>query len=241
MTHGPGGPATDLAVVTGASRGIGLAVAEELVRSCARVVMVARGGRALLDAAARLGANAAALACDLADAEAVERAAARIREEFGTPQIIVNNAGIFRLSTVEHTSVGDFTEALLVNLVGPFAIVRAFLPELHARRTGHIVTIGSIADHIALPSNASYAASKYGVRALHEVLRAELRGTGVRTTLISPAAVDTRLWDAIDHVSNPGLPARAAMLAPEAVAAAVAFAIGQPASVNVDELRLSRA
>jgi len=117
--------------------------------------------------------------------------------------------------------------------------VRTFLPELR-ERGGHVVTIGSVADRAVFPGNAAYAASKFGLRALHEVLSAELRGSAVRTTLVSPGPVDTPLWDPVDPDSKPGFTPRAAMLRPEAVAAAVLYAVTAPADVNVDELRLSR-
>jgi NADP-dependent 3-hydroxy acid dehydrogenase YdfG len=237
MSTGASGPA--VAVVTGASRGIGFAVANALTQAGIQVVMLARGEQALRAAATRLGALAGALVCDVADAEAIEHAVVHIRERCGTPQIIVNNAGIFRLAPVDRTSVADFSEMLQVNLIAPFTLVRAFLPEMRACGTGHIVTIGSIADRVAFADNAAYAASKFGLRALHEVLRAELRGTRIRATLISPAAVDTPLWDPVNPDARPGFTPRSGMLAPEAVAAAVAYAVSQPASVNVDELRLS--
>jgi NADP-dependent 3-hydroxy acid dehydrogenase YdfG len=102
------------------------------------------------------------------------------------------------------------------------------------------VTVGSIADRAAFPENGAYAASKFGLRGLHEVLRAELRGTGVRATLISPGPVDTALWDAVDPDNRPGFTPRASMLDPDAVANAVIYAVTQPADVNIDELRLSR-
>jgi NADP-dependent 3-hydroxy acid dehydrogenase YdfG len=91
-----------------------------------------------------------------------------------------------------------------------------------------------------LPENAAYAASKFGLRGLHEVLRAELRGSGVRASLVSPGPVDTPLWDPVDPDRRPGFTPRALMLSPEAVADAVIYVLSQPAEVNVDELRLSR-
>ena len=112
---------------------------------------------------------------------------------------------------------------------------------MRERARGHIVTIGSIADRVAFPENGAYAASKFGLRGLHEVLRAELRGSGVRATLVSPGPVDTALWDEIDPDNRPGFSPRASMLAADAVASAVVYAVTQPADVNVDELRLSRA
>jgi len=119
--------------------------------------------------------------------------------------------------------------------------VHAMLPGMRARSSGHIVTIGSVADRIALAENAAYSASKFGARALHEVLRTELRGTGVRVTLVSPSSTNTSIWDSIDRAGTGRFPPREAMLDAEAVAAAVLYAISQPPAVNVDELRLSRA
>jgi NADP-dependent 3-hydroxy acid dehydrogenase YdfG len=111
---------------------------------------------------------------------------------------------------------------------------------MRERGAGHIVTIGSIADRMAFPENGAYAASKFGLRALHEVMRAELRGTGVRTSLVSPGPVDTALWDPVAPETRPGFTQRAVMLSADAVADAVLFVVTRPAAVNIDELRLSR-
>ncbi|MBI1810088.1 MAG: SDR family NAD(P)-dependent oxidoreductase, partial [Gemmatimonadetes bacterium] len=115
-----------------------------------------------------------------------------------------------------------------------------FLPAMLAAGRGHIVTVGSIADRHPFPGNGAYAASKFGARAMHEVLRAESRGTGVRATLVSPAATDTAIWDAVRGDRRAGLPTRDQMLRPEDVARAVLFAVAQPPHVTVDELRISR-
>jgi NADP-dependent 3-hydroxy acid dehydrogenase YdfG len=127
------------------------------------------------------------------------------------------------------------------NLVAPFRFVHAFLGAMRARGSGHVVTIGSIADRVAFPENGAYAASKFGVRGLHEVLREELRGSGVRATLVSPGPVDTALWDAVDPDNRPGFTPRARMLHPDDVAAAILYAVTAPPRVNVDELRLTPA
>ena len=94
--------------------------------------------------------------------------------------MLVNNAGIFQLAPVAQTAPDAFLATLDANLVAPFRLVRALLPGMLARGSGHVVTIGSVADRATFPENGAYAASKYWLRALHEVLRAELRGTGVR-------------------------------------------------------------
>jgi len=231
-----------LAIVTGASRGIGLAVAERLLDDSIRVVMLARSGDLLRAAAEPYGNHAIPIECDVADPVAIDAMVQRVRDEAGeTPDIIVNNAGLFELSPAHETDPDAFAQALNVNLVAPFRVVRAFLPGMRDRRRGHIVNIGSIADRVAFPENGAYAASKFGLRGLHEVLRAELRGSGVRATLVSPGPVDTALWDEVDPDNRPGFSPRASMLNADAVAAAVIYAITQPAEINVDELRLSRA
>ena len=228
------------AVVTGASKGIGLAIARALAADGFRVAMLARSADALAARAREIGERAVPISCDVTDDRALDAATARVAEAFGGPPgVLVNNAGFFSLATVDATSIEDFRAALEVNLVAPFRFVRAFLAPMCERGSGHVVSIGSISDRVAFPENAAYSSSKFGQRGLHEVLRAELKGSGVRATLISPAAVDTPLWDAVDPDSRPGFTPRHAMLRPDAVAAAVMFAVSQPADVNVDELRLS--
>ena len=236
------GPLTGrAAVVTGASRGIGLATAGTLAAAGARVVMLARTKRELDERAAEIDADAVAIACDVTDATAVDAAAREARRILGgAPDILVNNAGAFALAEIDRMETAEFERTIAVNLIAPFHLVRAFLPGMRERGAGHIVTIGSIADRVAFPENGAYAASKFGLRALHEVMRAELRGTGVRATLVSPGPVDTPMWDPIAPETRPGFTPRAAMLSADAVADAVLYVVTRPAAVNIDELRLSR-
>jgi NADP-dependent 3-hydroxy acid dehydrogenase YdfG len=229
------------ALVTGASRGIGLECARMLASEGARVVMLARDAGALDRASREIGAATATVPCDLTDPDAVEGAIARVREALGAaPDIIVNSAGQLMLAPVSETSVAEFDRLLLVNLTAPFAFLRAFVPELRERGSGHIVTIGSLADRVGLAENAAYAASKFGLRGLHEVLREELRGSGVRATLVSPEHVDTAIWSSVESEALPDA-ARRQMLSAAQVANAVRFALLAPRAVNVDELRLSHA
>jgi NADP-dependent 3-hydroxy acid dehydrogenase YdfG len=214
-------------VVTGGTRGIGLACAEMLKRHGATVVTVARG-------------KGATVQCDLSDRAAVERAIETIRSRHDVPKVLVNNAGVFRMAPVHGTPPDDFEQALQVNLFAPFLFIRAFLGDMKQAGGGHIVTVGSIADRGIFPGNSAYAASKFGARAMHEVLRAESRGSGVRATLVSPAPVNTAIWDDVDPDNTPGFTRRADMLSPADVAGAVEFALTRPPEVNVDELRLSR-
>jgi NADP-dependent 3-hydroxy acid dehydrogenase YdfG len=203
--------------------------------------MLARTAATLGAESAALGAGALPIVCDVTSAADVAAATARITAELsGPPDILVNNAGAFRLQPIDQLDPSVFAADVETNLVAPFRFIRAFLPGMKARRSGHIVTIGSVADRAVFPENASYAPSKFGARALHEVLRLETRGSGVRATLVSPAQVDTPLWDTFDSDHRKGLMPREQMLTAEAVAAAVLYAVTQPAEVNIDELRLSR-
>lgn len=229
------------ALVTGASRGIGAAIARRLAREGARVALVARSEQALEALAVELGGGAVAAACDLhlpGAADVVQAALDDLGAE--SPDILVNNAGAFLVAAAQETSVDAFREMLEINLTAPFAFVRAFLPEMRRRGAGHIVTVGSISDRAIFPGNAAYAASKHGLRALHEVLRAELRGSGVRASLVSPGPVDTGLWDVVNPDAREGFTPRAQMLGADAVADAVAYVVAAPPQLNVDELRLSR-
>jgi NAD(P)-dependent dehydrogenase (short-subunit alcohol dehydrogenase family) len=219
-----------VALVTGASRGIGAATAEALRAAGARVVRVARAlppGNDFLD-----------LPADLTDAAQVETLAERVRREVGPPDVVVSNAGGFLLRPLEETTMADFDAQVGLNLRAAFAVARAFLPMLRDAGRGSFVTIGSVADHVGFPENAAYAASKYGLRGLHETLLAEFRGTGVRLTLVSPGPTDTGLWSPFDPDRREGFPRRAEMLRAADVADAVLFVATRPPHVVVDWLRL---
>jgi short-subunit dehydrogenase len=227
------------ALVTGASQGIGLAIASALRKRGARVVMVARSQEKLDRAAREVGGIA--YAADLASALHVGRLEEFVASEFGgAPDILVNAAGAFALAPVAETSMETFDQLLAANLRAPFELIRVFLPQMLKRRSGHIISIGSVAGRQAFPGNGAYSASKYGLRGLHEVLDAELRGTGVQATLIEPAATDTPLWDGVDRVRNPGLPERAHMLTPAAVADAVLFALEQQDGAGIKYMGIER-
>ncbi len=229
------------AIVTGASRGIGRECARALSAAGAELVLVARDMEAMGEVGRALTGRWAAFSCHMAYPDIVAGVLEKIRVRLGgAPDIVVNNAGEFFLAPIEETEPADFQRTLTVNLTSHFAFIREFLPDMRARGSGHIVTVGSIADHDAFPENAAYAASKYGTRGLHEVLRVETRGSGVRATLVSPGPVDTRLWDEVKPDDRPGFTRRTDMLRATAVADAVRYAVTCPADVNVDELRVSR-
>ena len=226
-------------LVTGGSRGIGHAIGRRLCQQQARVLLVARNESTLAEAARALGADW--YPADVTEPGAVERLTKDTGARWGAaPDVVVHSAGAFALAPIAETTVEAFDEQVAVNLRAVFLLTRALLPGMLARGSGHIVTIGSIAGRQAFPDNGAYAASKFGVRGLHEVLRAELRGTGVRASLIEPAATDTELWDRIDRKRFPDLPARSSMLDVDQVAEAVLYALSRPAGVVVPNLSIER-
>ena len=221
-----------LALVTGASRGIGAATAKLFAVEGARVIRVAR----TLTTGSRDAVQD--IACDLTDWQQVKRMAADIIQQHGPPHIVVSNAGAFLLRRLEETSPEELETQLGANLRAPFAVAQAFLPAMARADSGSFVTIGSIADHVGFPENAAYSASKYGLRGLHESLLAEYRGTGVRLSLVSPGPTDTSLWDAFDPDQREGFLPRVGMLRPADVAEAIVFVATRPAHVHIDWLRL---
>ena len=227
-----------VALITGGSRGIGFECARALCAEGASVVLIARDSDGLRRAAERLGPRAAWVAVDLSE-DVVGMTRLVRRSVLSDPDIVVNNAAEFFVANAEETSIENFERALRVNLSAHFGLVHEFLAGMKGRGTGHIVTIGSIADQRGLRGNAAYSASKFGLRGLHEVLREELRGTGVRATLISPARVDTTIWESRGVSGLEPLTAEG-MIPAEAIGDAVRYAVTQPPEVNIDELRLSR-
>jgi NADP-dependent 3-hydroxy acid dehydrogenase YdfG len=226
-----------VAVVSGGSRGIGRAVAARLAAAGANVLLVARDAAAVQEAARVLGAHA--FPANVALESDVAALAAAVQDQFGQADVVVHAAGAFRLAPIVETSLLSFDRMLAVNLRGAFLLVSAFLPAMLARGSGHFVSIGSLAGRVALPGNGAYAASKFGLRGLHAVLDLELKGTGVRATLIEAAATNTGLWEDMDPTAQ-AIPERSAMLSPATVADAVLFALAQPPGAAVRNIILDR-
>jgi NAD(P)-dependent dehydrogenase (short-subunit alcohol dehydrogenase family) len=219
-----------VALVTGASRGIGAATAEALRTAGARVV---RTARTLPSADGYID-----LPADLTDAGQVAELTTRLQRAAGVPDIVVCNAGGFLLRSLEATTVEEFDALVALNLRAAFALARSILPLQRAAGGGSFITVGSVADHVGFPENAAYAASKYALRGLHETLSAEYQGTGVRLTLVSPGPTDTDAWTPFDPDRREGFPNRAQMLRPADVAEAILFVATRPPHVLIDWLRL---
>ena len=227
------------ALVTGASRGIGRAVAIALAARGARVRGMARSVEPLN--VLRDAHGIEPVVADVRDDAEVWSALDELSErDGGPPDIVVSSAGVFGIEPLASETVNAFDAHLAVNLRAPFLVIRALLPAMLERGSGLIVNVGSVAGRRAFPGNGSYSASKFGLRGLHEVLVEEVRGTGVRASLIEPAATDTPVWDPLDPDTDPHLPNRADMLRPEDVADAVVFLATRPAGVAIPVLRVER-
>ncbi len=196
---------------------------------------VVRLARSLSDATAERRTD---IRCDVTRPEDVERALTRVEHDLGVPDVLVNNAGMFFIRSLAETTLADFTGTLATNLVAPFLMARRVVPKMVTRGSGHLVTIGSISDYIGFSGSTAYAATKFGLRGMHEVIRQETAKSGVRTTLVSPGPVDTDLWDPVDPDSKPGFTKRKDMMRAEDIAAAVVYAVTQPEHVAVTEIRL---
>ena len=232
----PGPLAGRTAVVTGASRGIGAATARALAKAGARVALLARTRTELDALAAEIGG--VAVQCDLRERASLDEGVRMALSGLGAaPDILVNNAGVFRTAAVGDLPAETVEEAVAVNLLAPLLVAGAFLPRMRERGSGHVVTIGSIADRKVFEGNSVYSATKFGARAMHEVMREELKGSGVRATLVSPGSTDTSLWE---DAGEGDFPPRSAMLSADAVADAVLYAVTRPPETNIDELRLTR-
>jgi len=193
---GKSGP---VVLITGASQGIGAALARTFAAEVpgVRLALVARNERklrAVAGACRPLGATVGMFPCDVSDEKAVARMARVVTGRFGGVAVLINNAGAFEAAAFRKTTVAQFDRVLAVNLRSAFLVTRAFLPAMLKRKAGDIFFMSSIAGLSAYPGGAAYCAAKFGVTGLAKVLRAETRGTGVRVCCVHPGATWTPAW-----------------------------------------------
>lgn len=223
-------------LVTGASRGIGLACARHFSGQGARVALVARSADRLEAVAAELGNGALAVPADTADPADCARVIATVTERLGPIDVLVSNAGILRRDFIEDISVSDFEESYRTNVGGAVWLAKAAIPGMRERGRGAIVLVSSELGLIGAPSYGSYCMSKFALIGLAEVLSHELAGTGVRVAVVCPGNVRTdQLAEEYAWGLGAGAPPEKA-LAPEAVAATIAAAAeGGPLVVLADK------
>jgi 3-oxoacyl-[acyl-carrier protein] reductase len=225
--------AGQVAVVTGAGRGIGAAIAKELSSLGATAVLCGRTRGALESVAqviARAGGTAEVVPCDVSSLQSVEAVAGRVETLFGRVDVLVNNAAIRGVDGPLHKLPPEsWDEVLNTNLRGVYYAVRAFAPMMIRARSGHIINISSLAGKNPLPNGAAYAASKWGLNGLSFSVAEELRGHNIRVAVISPGSTNTELSP---HAGKD--PAK--MLQPENVAHAVAMLVTQSPQSFVSEV-----
>ncbi|MCI3919962.1 SDR family oxidoreductase [Paenibacillus sp. TRM 82003] len=222
------------AVITGASSGIGTAVARRLHGMGAQVALAARSLDKLDALAAELGARAIAIELDVSDEASVRAAFEAVRERCGEVDLLVNNAGFGRFETVAESSVESLRQMMDVNYFGVALCTKAVLPSMLARRSGHIVNVASIAGKLGTAKSAGYSATKHAVLGFTNALRQELHGTGVRVTAVNPGPVRTAFFDIADPSGGYVRNVNRMMVTPERVAdALVAGALRGKAEVSV--------
>jgi NADP-dependent 3-hydroxy acid dehydrogenase YdfG len=227
-------------LITGASSGIGRATAEVLAAHGHHVVLGARRTDRLQALAERIraaGGSAEHRALDVSNLADVQAFVHGAQHTHGRVDVLVNNAGVMPLSKLEALKVAEWNRMIDVNLRGVLHGIAAALPIMQAQRSGHFVNVASIGAYRVSPTAAVYSATKYAVRALSEGLRQEVGGD-IRVTVISPGVTESELAESISDPASRELMRdhRAVAIPAEAVANSIAFAIGQPAGVDVSEL-----
>jgi NADP-dependent 3-hydroxy acid dehydrogenase YdfG len=229
-------------VITGASSGLGDAAARLLSEEGATVVLGARRAdriQALAQELSASGGKALAIATDVTRREQVKNLVDMAVETYGRVDVLLNNAGLMPLAPLERLKVDEWDQMIDVNLKGVLYGIAAALPHMKEQKSGHIINVSSVYGHKVAPGAAVYCATKFGVRALSEALRQEVKPYNMRTTVISPGAVTTELLDHIsetdiaesvrERVAEFGIPA-------DSFARMVAFAVSQPEDVDVNEI-----
>ena len=234
--------AGQVAVVTGAARGIGAAIAFELGRMGATVVLTARDAQQLAALAGKItqtGGKALALPCELTQAEEIEKFGSEAKQQFGRCDILVNCAGIaFTGKPLHELAPEEWTATFQVNLRAPYLMIRAFAPLMIAARSGHIVNISSLAGRNPLPNGAAYSASKWALNGLTYSVAEELRPHGIRVSVVAPGSVNTDFGHAgaSSEQSPEDAGKNARKIQPQDVADVVALLVSQRPNSFVSEV-----
>ncbi|MGO9190323.1 MAG: SDR family oxidoreductase [Streptosporangiaceae bacterium] len=237
MTTTPDQAAGRVAVITGASSGIGEATARALAASGFRLALLARRADRIQALADELGNGAIAIQSDVTDYDSLAAAADRVKADLGSADVLVNNAGIMLLAPFTPDSHADHRRMIEANLLGAMNATEVFLDQLRDGG-GDLVNLSSVAGRTARPGNAVYAATKWGINGWSESLRQELQ-PGVRVIVIEPGAVATELTD---HITQPDVKKAAEQMyqqlaiTAEDIAEVIAFAVTRPRRMTLNEI-----
>lgn len=232
-----------IALVTGASSGIGEATALALAEQGAKVAVAARRKDRLDQLATKLaglGAEPLVLVADLASEAEAQRIVKETEAHYGRLDILINNAGVMYLEPVAEADLGRWRRMLELNVLSLIASTQAALAGMRTRREGHIVNISSVAGRVANPNSAAYAATKFGVVGFSESLRREVYQDNIRVSVIEPGLVDTELRDHIGHASVKQALSTVAsgmrQLQSEDIADVILFCVTRPDYVCINEV-----
>jgi NADP-dependent 3-hydroxy acid dehydrogenase YdfG len=226
-----------VAVITGASSGIGEATARALVADGNKVALLARRADRIEAIAGELGDAAIAIEADVTDRDSLLAAAARVQEELGGADILVNNAGVMLLGPFSAGQRADYRRMVEVNLLGAITATEVFLDQIRAKK-GDLVNISSVAGRTARIGNAAYAATKWGINGLSEGLRQELQ-PDVRVMVVEPGAVATELTDHITHDATKAATkdyVKDLAITADDIAGVIAFAVARPHRMTLNEI-----
>jgi NADP-dependent 3-hydroxy acid dehydrogenase YdfG len=193
----------------------------------------------LVDELTSRGGKALAVATDVTDYDQVKKLAGAAVETYGRVDVMINNAGLMLHSPLERLKVEDWDRMIDVNIKGVLYGIAAALPYMKEQRSGHFINVSSVAGHKVRPTGAVYAATKHAVRVISEGLRMEVKPYNIRTTVISPGALDTEL---VDRITEPDIREGVRKLTDEMALPAetfariVAFAISQAEEVDINEI-----
>jgi NADP-dependent 3-hydroxy acid dehydrogenase YdfG len=230
-------------VITGASSGLGESTARHLAKLGATVVLGARR-KGRLDAIVKNiradGAKALAVSVDVTNRAQVEALVQKAIDTYGKIDVLVNNAGIMPIAPLSLLKVDEWDRMIDLNIKGVLYGIAAALPHMKQQKSGHIINTASVFGiKVFAPGGTVYCATKAAVRTLSEGLRAEVHGDGIRTTIISPGAVDSELKASTsDEASSKAVNElyRALAIPANSIARAIAYAIEQPADVDINEI-----
>jgi NADP-dependent 3-hydroxy acid dehydrogenase YdfG len=229
--------ASRVAVVTGASSGIGAAAARALAGAGFRLALLARRADRIQTLAAELGDGAVAIEADVTDRDSIVAAAERVKSELGGADILVNNAGVMLLAPFTSDQRAEHRQMVEVNLLGAITATEVFLDQLRDGG-GDLVNISSVAGRTARAGNAVYAATKWGLNGWSEALRQELQ-PDIRVTVIEPGAVATELIDHITHAETRQATqqfVKDLAIRPEDIAEVIVFAVTRPRRMTLNEI-----
>jgi NADP-dependent 3-hydroxy acid dehydrogenase YdfG len=227
-----------VAVITGASSGIGEATARALAADGHRVALLARRLDRIQVLADELGDGGVAIQADVTDRDSIVAAAQRVQDDLGGADILINNAGLMLLGPFSAELSDDHRRMIETNLLGAITTTEVFLDQLLADGGGDLINLSSVAGRTARPGNAVYAATKWGMNGWSESLRQQLQ-PGVRVIVIEPGAVATELTDHITHGETKSAVEQmyqATSIAAEDIAEIIAFALSRPRSVSLNEI-----